>query len=69
LHDNLWGIYVTGNNETYIGLYKMSTIFVRFSPILEVLIFKFDGYCTRGRRNDTCERTDGHTDMGTNGYD
>lgn len=48
----------------------MSTNLSEFSPILEVLILKFDGYSTRGRRTDTCERTDGREyRQGKNGYD
>lgn len=49
----------------------MSKIVVRSSPILEVLIFKFDGYSPRRRSTDTCERSEGQTDIetGTNGYD
>ena len=45
--------------------------FVLFSPTLEVLISKFDGYSLSWRRTDTCERTDERTDVqtGTNGYD
>ena len=61
----LWGIYITGNNETYIGLYVICQDFFRFSPILEVPIFKFDGYSPGGRRTDTCERTGGWTDVQT----